>query len=89
MRNRRVVPLMLCAMIAVGASGCDRGGVETDTSAPSVLVVSESWVASQGAGGEGAEVAGARISSLQDAITRLHEETGTGWIGWGRASSAA
>ncbi len=77
---------MAPVIVALGlTTGCETpiDGVDDDT-APVTLVVSETWVQNhQGSGGGGAsngEVR-ARIGSLQDAIDRLRDETGTGWTG--------
>jgi Zn-dependent metalloprotease len=84
--RRRRLPLLvvLAAALAIVTTGCadadpdGGGGAEAR-----VLVVSETWVATnQGAGGDaaaGAERVRARIASLTTAINELRAETGTGW----------
>jgi hypothetical protein len=88
MRNRRWHALLVLAvgLVATGcASGPDAGGPDGDTPAPVTLVVSDVWVADHqgdaGGGAAGGSDVSARIASLQAAIDRLREETGTGWIG--------
>jgi hypothetical protein len=82
-----LVPLVLG--LALGVSGCrtDVISPDGDDSQPATLVVSETWLASQGSGGTGGDAAAgasaaqARIIALQEAIDELRAETGTGWTG--------
>ncbi len=83
------------AAVALVATGCDTGidgiddGGSGPTTKPVTLVVSESWVndhqgnsGDSGAGGAaGASDVHARLATLQRAIDRLRDETGTGWVG--------
>ena len=74
------------------ATGCDTGidGIDDRRSGPATkpvtLVVSDTWVNDhQGDAGTGGAAGGsdvrARLTTLQKAIDRLRDETGTGWVG--------
>jgi hypothetical protein len=79
--NRKLLPLALVA--AFGLTGCDWGNVDLGTSTPTVLVVSDTWVSTtRGSGGsEGATAVQQRIAALEESITALRKESGTGWVG--------
>ncbi len=91
-RPRRLWLAPLVVALGLVATGCDSGldslaGDDGGTSPePITLVVSDVWVADHqgdgGAGGaSGATQVAARISALKQAIDRLRDETGTGWVG--------
>ena len=79
-------------VLGLVGSGCDTGidGIDDQESGPATkpvtLVVSEAWVndhqgdAGTGGAAGGADVRG-RLTTLQNAIDRLRDETGTGWVG--------
>ncbi len=83
--------LGLLVVLGLVATGCDTGlaglggGSDQDGPAPVTLVVSDVWVADHQGGGTGGAAGGtavaARIASLQAAIDRLRDQTGTGWTG--------
>ena len=81
-RWRRCAMTVVALVAALGLSGCDRGMLEGggSGSAPTVLIVSDAWVASQ-RGGSSEDTVQQRIGALTKAINELREETGTGWIG--------
>jgi hypothetical protein len=92
LRTRRTWWPALVAVLALVGSGCDTGieGIDGDGSGPDTgpvtLIVSETWVNDhQGDAGTGGAAGGsgvqARLTTLQDAIERLRDETGTGWVG--------
>ena len=81
-------------VVALGlvGTGCDTGidGIDDGGSGPATkpvtLIVSQTWVNDhQGGAGAGGAAGGsdvqARLTTLQKAIDRLRDETGTGWIG--------
>ena len=96
MLRRRVTWLApLVAVVALVATGCDTGIAGLDDSddngsgpatGPVTLIVSETWVGDhQGDPGAGGAAGGSdvqtRLTTLQRAIDRLRDETGTGWTG--------
>lgn len=91
MRSRTTWLAPLVAVVALVATGCSThldgmDGGSGPASGPVTLVVSETWVrdhqADPGSGGAaGGSDVRARLSTLQQAIDRLRDETGTGWVG--------
>ena len=92
-RTRRrwwLAPLVV--VLGLVGTGCDTGidGIDDGGSGPATkpvtLIVSETWVNDhQGDPGTGGAAGGsdvqARLTTLQKAIDRLRDETGTGWVG--------
>jgi hypothetical protein len=91
---RRVWLAPLVTVVALVATGCDTGidgidGTDGDggpANKPVTLVVSETWVNDHrgdpgGGGAAGGSDVQTRLTTLQRAIDRLREETGTGWTG--------
>ncbi len=92
-RGRALAPLV--AVLALVATGCDTGidgidgshdGGSAPATKPVTLVVSEVWVNDHqgdpgGGGAAGGSDVQARLTTLQRAIDRLRDETGTGWVG--------
>jgi hypothetical protein len=90
-RQRWWLAPLVVALGLVG-TGCDTGidGIDDGGSGPSTkpvtLIVSQTWVNDhQGGPGTGGAAGGsdvrARLTTLQKAIDRLRDETGTGWVG--------
>ena len=90
--GRRCFLAPLVVVLGLVATGCDSGidGIDDGGSGPAsrpvTLVVSDSWVKDhQGDAGTGGAAGGsdaqARLTTLQRAIDRLRDETGTGWVG--------
>jgi Zn-dependent metalloprotease len=74
--RRLAVPLAVLAALVL--TGCDTGRTPVAPGGDvTTLIVSEAWMQSAS---EDVDVQG-RLATLQHAITRLREETGTGWIG--------
>ena len=81
----------LVAALALVATGCDTGidGIDDGSgpaAKPVTLIVSQTWVNDhQGEAGSGGAAGGSavqpRLTTLQKAIERLRDETGTGWFG--------
>ncbi len=82
----------LVVVLGLVGTGCDTGidGIDDGGSGPATkpvtLIVSETWVNDhQGDPGAGGAAGGsdvqARLTTLQKAIDRLRDETGTGWVG--------
>jgi hypothetical protein len=77
-RPRPWVAAGLLALVAAGVTGCDNGRTPIAPSANvTTLIVSEAWMQSAA---DDVDVQG-RLASLQGAIKKLREETGSGWIG--------
>ncbi len=92
LRTRTTWLAPFVAVVALVASGCDTGidgidgGGPGPATKPVTLIVSETWVNDHQAGAGGGGAAGgsevrARLTTLQKAIDRLRDETGTGWVG--------
>ena len=91
MRSRTPWLAPLVAVVALVATGCSThldgmDGRSGPRPAPVTLIVSDTWVrdhqADPGSGGAaGGSDVQARLTTLQHAIDRLRNETGTGWVG--------